>query len=491
MELLIENLGPIKNNTQTIDLTKKFYVFVGYNNSGKTYVSQLLWTIFNQDNIRKFSRKANIKNLKIDSSIELTQELINEILDEFANFIKEETVNTYNLNKTLQEKISIQATFKANVEELRSKTFKTVFSIVTEQDNHLEVLNINKPRKTLTIQVKEQSYSDSDNLSDRTLKILKREKRSKKVGIITSIIKLLLLHSQDAFFLPANRSFFPTFYQYIYEIERNKRIEADKRIREFLENMDDDGIGKDLENLSNKLKRFQEQLPRSSYTEPMNKVFEELFSLNTERKINSNYNLIINKISQLMGGEITIESVESIAPIQFSFKFDQLNSLPMYLSSSSVNQLTLLYLYLKYWAQEKDNFLMIDEPEVNLHSENQIRLMEILIQFVTEHDNRVLITTHSPILTDILNDYVCLHTLKENGKDVKSIIEEHQLKNLNPEISIAQEDLGVYFFTGDKIIDYRTSQYGAYVRNFREVINSLQKSGEVLTDYIYSLENEE
>lgn len=162
----------------------------------------------------------------------------------------------------------------------------------------------------------------------------------------------------------------------------------------------------------------------------------------------------------------------------------------MYLASSSVNQLTLLYLYLKYWAKEKNNFLIIDEPEVNLHPENQIRLMDILIQFVSEHDNRVLITTHSPILTDILNNYVYIHTLKKNSVDVKKIIEDHQLKNLNPDISIAKEDLGVYFFTGDQIIDYGTSQYGVYFRNFREIINSLQKSGEVLTNYIYSSENE-
>ncbi|OZH52788.1 hypothetical protein AFK68_22080 [Hydrocoleum sp. CS-953] len=54
MKLLVKNFGPIRNNTQTIDLSKKFYVFVGQNNSGKTYISQLLWAIFNRDLINKF-----------------------------------------------------------------------------------------------------------------------------------------------------------------------------------------------------------------------------------------------------------------------------------------------------------------------------------------------------------------------------------------------------------------------------------------------------
>jgi AAA15 family ATPase/GTPase len=285
---------------------------------------------------------------------------------------------------------------------------------------------------------------------------------------------VLLSQTQDTFFIPASRSFFPVFYQYIYEIERNKRSEYNRRLQELIENIDDD-----VDTNKNILfKRLQEQLPKRSYTEPMNKVIESLYSLNTKKEINSVYNSLIEKMSGLMGGEITISSLELIAPIQFSFKFDETKDLPMYLASSSVNQLTLLYLYLKYWAKEKNNFLMIDEPEVNLHPENQIRLMDILVQFVTEHDNRVLITTHSPILTDILNNYVYLHTLKSYDVDVTKIIEDNQLKNLNPEISIAKEDLGVYFFTGDNF------------RNFKEVINSVQKSGEILTNHIYLAENE-
>ena len=60
MKLLVKNFGPIINNTQTIDLSKKFYVFVGHNNSVKTYLSQLLWAVFNQDLIEKFSRYVSL-----------------------------------------------------------------------------------------------------------------------------------------------------------------------------------------------------------------------------------------------------------------------------------------------------------------------------------------------------------------------------------------------------------------------------------------------
>lgn len=491
MELLIKNLGSIRNNTQTIDLTKKFYTFIGYNNSGKTLVSQLLWTIFNRDNIRKFSENAQIDSLVIDSEkpikkITINQELIDEILNKFSQFIEKEVVNTYNLDASIKETIigSNKLIFQADIKEFKETEFQPTFLISVEGNNDLEYLQISKDQGSLTINIKELNIPEK--VFDQIPRdLFERAKPSKKLLIIYSIIRVLLSKTEDTFFIPASRSFFPVFYQYIYEIERNKRSEYNRRLQELIENIDDDsGTNRDI------FKRLQEQLPKRSYTEPMNKVIESLYSLNTKKKINSVYNSLIEKMIRLMGGEITVSSLESIAPIQFSFKFDETNDLPMYLASSSVNQLTILYLYLKYWAKEKNNFLMIDEPEVNLHPENQIRLMDILVQFVTEHNNRVLITTHSPILTDILNNYVYLHTLKSYGVDLTKIIEHNQLKNLNPEISIAKEDLGVYFFTGDKIIDYGTSQYGVYFRNFKEVINSVQKSGEILTNHIYLAENE-
>lgn len=399
MELLIKNLGSIRNNNQAIDLTKKFYTFIGYNNSGKTLVSQLLWTIFNNDNIRKFSENTQIDSLVIDSEkpikkITINQELIDEILNKFSQFIEKEVVNTYNLDASIKETIigSNKLIFQANIQEFKETKFKTTFLVRVAGNNDLEYLQISKGKGSLTINIKEPNIPEK--VFDQIPRdFFERAKPYKESVIIPSIIRVLLSHAEDTFFIPASRSFFPVFYQYIYEIERNKRSEYNRRLQELIENIDDDvDTNRDI------FKRLQEQLPKRSYTEPMNKVIESLYSLNTNKKINSVYNSLIEKMIRLMGGEITISSLESIAPIQFSFKFDESKDLPMYLASSSVNQLTILYLYLKYWAKEKNNFLMIDEPEVNLHPENQIRLMDILVQFVTEHDNRVLITDRKSVV---------------------------------------------------------------------------------------------
>ena len=60
MQLIINNLGPIKQGE--IDLAKNFYVFVGYNNSGKTYMSHLFWTLFNENTIGKFAKSVKVAN---------------------------------------------------------------------------------------------------------------------------------------------------------------------------------------------------------------------------------------------------------------------------------------------------------------------------------------------------------------------------------------------------------------------------------------------
>jgi hypothetical protein len=79
---------------------------------------------------------------------------------------------------------------------------------------------------------------------------------------------------------------------------------------------------------------------------------------------------------------------------------------------------------------------------------------------------------------------------REKGFNVKKIIEENKLKCVDSSISISQDKVGVYFFTGDRIIDYESSDYGIYFMNFREVENNLDNSLRILTDYIYLQEDE-
>ncbi|WP_375559753.1 AAA family ATPase [Bernardetia sp. OM2101] len=474
MEILIKNLGSIKNNKQTIDLSKKLYVFVGDNNSGKTYVSQLIWTLYNYQIQERFSRQTDIDfDFEVDS-FEITKELVDEVLNKYLVFIEKELATTYNIENTPYKNTilsNFQLEFVYDINEVIEEGFEATLDISEKEVGSASVFKFHKKENSSQISI---TNIDIDKLPFDLPKNSLSKSEMKKYTFLSSIIKTLL-DDTNTLFLPANRSFYATFYPYIYEIEREKR---EKEIAELRGLLDKKGNSLDLANF-NFFKR--------PYTAPVNDLFEKLYDFNKNAKETENYPSLVNRISELMGGDISMNSLEGVSMIDFALKIkDTDKSLPMYLSSSSVNQLTLIYLYLKYWADKEDNFLLIDEPEENLNPKNQIKLLEILIDFANESNNKVLITTHSPIIAESINNYSYLDILKNELKlDVKEIIKENKLKHINSNTSIAKEDVGVYFFDGKKIIHYDDNEYGISFDNFREIETSMENNSKILTDYIY------
>jgi predicted ATP-dependent endonuclease of OLD family len=505
MELIIQNLGPIKGNQQSIDLSKKFFIFLGYNNSGKTYVSQLLWTIFNEEKQRKFATSSYAKgyfNELIKSSldenrIEITSEFVESLLENFSDFLQDEIFDTYNLEKSSSKLGDVSFSLSSNLEELKGNNFTMTIGINIKDEYSIpNYLEMKKETDSNTIRIEQNPLSEEllktipKDIQLSYYHILRDQIEDKCKLMIVSILQILLNSPHDkTFFLPASRAFFPVFYQYIYDIERKNR---EKLIQEFMTLIE----SKKKKEIALAIQDVSRKIFRRSYTEPMNKVIESLYSLNDDQSAVTFYDLHLETIAKIMGGDIILKQLEGIAPVQFYFRFKENKQeidLPMYLASSSANQLTLLYLYFKYWAREKGNFLIIDEPEVNLHPENQIKLLDLLINFVSQSDNKVLIATHSSLLADAVNNYLYIDNLRQyyDDKQIKEIIADNELQYLYPDTKLSREDLGVYFFTGDEIVSYDRGHYGIYFRNFKEATNSLQKSARILTDFIYGKENEE
>jgi hypothetical protein len=495
MELIIQNLGPIKGNRQSIDLSKKFFIFLGYNNSGKTYVSQLLWTIFDQDKHIKFIRSTFTDGILENGSeqiqkhwqIELNQALIDSILEKFSLFLQEEIFTVLNQDKpNNMARENPLFSLKANINDFANREFVDIFPIMKS----INISFINDEGRLAThLEVTKKSGEQTLKFSLHGVKKLPEKSwRFYTIRVLLAFfINTPLTQSKfSPFFLPASRAFFPTFYTYIYEVERNKREEDFRLISEL----------KSIEEIKTSIEEIRKKLFRRSYPQPVSQVIEALYELNHNSSSSLDiYNANLIELAEIMGGDIILDRVEGIGPVQFSFRFKENKQeidLPMYLASSSANQLTLLYLYFKYWAREKGNFLIIDEPEVNLHPENQIKLLDLLINFVNQSNNKVLIATHSPLLADAVNNYLYIDNLRQyyDDEQIKEIIDDNELQYLYPDTKLSREDLGVYFFTGDKIISYNSGHSDIYFRNFKDTTISLKKSAEVLTDYIYDKENE-
>ena len=111
-------------------------------------------------------------------------------------------------------------------------------------------------------------------------------------------------------------------------------------------------------------------------------------------------------------------------------------------SSSSVRSLLDIGFYLKHIAKKGD-LLMIDEPELNLHPENQRRVARLIAKLVN-YGIKIFITTHSDYIVKELNTLIMLNSDKPHIKEI-AVQEGYQSNELlNPSkirAYIAKEDL--------------------------------------------------
>jgi len=124
---------------------------------------------------------------------------------------------------------------------------------------------------------------------------------------------------------------------------------------------------------------------------------------------------ILNKFADIIGGKYTVVR----GSVYFSMKKGG-KRLLMNESSSAVRSLLDVGFYLRHCAQRGDLFV-IDEPELNLHPENQCRLARLLACLVNA-GLKVFITTHSDYLVKEINT---LLMLKQDKKHLKQVMEEY------------------------------------------------------------------
>lgn len=103
---------------------------------------------------------------------------------------------------------------------------------------------------------------------------------------------------------------------------------------------------------------------------------------------------------QILRGSVHFSTPEPDPFRTILFQPDQNTTLEISIASSMVKELSALVLYLRYTAKPND-WLIIDEPEMNLHPEAQARFTEFLAMLV-QAGSQILLTTHSPYVVDHL-----------------------------------------------------------------------------------------
>ena len=148
--------------------------------------------------------------------------------------------------------------------------------------------------------------------------------------------------------------------------------------------------------------------------------------------IAENHPDILADFADIIGGEYTVTRNDQLYYVPKGKRI----KLSMDQSSSAVRSLLDIGFYLKHEAQTGD-LLMVDEPELNLHPENQRRVARLFARLVNI-GIKVFITTHSDYIIKELNTLIMLN---HDQPHLKRIAEEEGYRK---EELISSEKIKVY-----------------------------------------------
>ncbi|MBS4275000.1 AAA family ATPase [Campylobacter vulpis] len=188
------------------------------------------------------------------------------------------------------------------------------------------------------------------------------------------------------------------------------------------------------------------------------------------KKHKDEYKIIFEILGKIIGGKYKATD----AGILFQPKGSK-KAYNIEIASSSVRSLLMLNYYIFHIANKND-ILMIDEPELNLHPKNQILVARLLVLLVNA-GIKVFITTHSDYIVRELSNCIMLNNLsdeqiqkikkqeygKEYGLESKKVraylAENIKGKNTLRAVEITQEQ-GIFMETFDEPIDLQNENQG-------------------------------
>ena len=477
--LRVRNLGPIKEGS--IEL-KPLTVFIGPNNTGKTYLAYLVMGLV--DDLKFKSKLLNLllnnfrnnfneisRYLKLDNK-DLENFLKKGIVHKRIN-IKDFILNNAELLGSLFEEISHEINTSANKflkrywrflgsDIILSEDSKVSIYFSFEVDKLLESIYTSEIDTGLigfgfsTVHKQINSYIldlklDLQLLSDVDIPEYKE--------ILNIFLNYTILHILLSFAL------FPFLGDVaVFPAQRNTlmidfiKSAINIASREELEGF----IFDDSENI-NKKKITVYKLEKLVKSKPILNFLELVDLFVPSKSERSKFYEIGKKLENILGGNVTVTEDGEIR-----FRLNDEKSLKLTVSSSMVQQLSPLALYLKHLAKPND-LVIIDEPESNLHPEAQKRMVEVIAEMV----NRglcVIITTHSPFIIDYLNTLMKAYSVSNMSSDAKNKV----LKVIKDEnVLIDPDKVGVYLFKGEGIIENAKNEDIIDLNSFRKIIDEI------------------
>lgn len=456
MKIEINGLGAIKQ--ASIDLTKKLTVFCGHNNTGKTYVSYIIYFLTCG---KKFTPKIMSDN-ELKQLIENKHLIISLNIADICDYrklilenIKDHLYELFGISQEQAHKFfnKFSINFTTSDEDLKNKVITEEFE-AHFKDTSFQI-DVNKKKNDLNVEL---NINFKGSLYNNEL----------------NSIRFMMLSN-----LYYSMALYPISHSTIFPVERNSIYTFSKELsikRNILVDQMQD-MSKNIDPLEFLFKRT------TRYPQPIRDGLEIAEDLNNLKKNESDFISFGEEIeNELLEGKVT---VSNDGEVQFASSKAKSKKLPIHLTASIVKTLSSLVFYLKYIAQKGD-LIIIDEPEINLHPDNQIVLTRIFARLINK-GFRLLISTHSDYIIREINNLIMLSSKKESIKNIRNKFGYKETEYID------NDEVNVYYF------NYKTkntvsvnqlcvTEEGFDVPSIDDTIDKLNYTSEEL---FYALKNED
>ncbi|MCC0180718.1 AAA family ATPase [Aeromonas hydrophila] len=464
MKVNIENLGTIKSGSFS---TNELTIIFGKNNSGKTYLSYATYILakkFN-DAVNRESRIA--ETLKNIESSNRTESAVTQFKIQFSDLFKPTAYSRINrsFNSFLADGFCVKPDFFKN-----TKINLDYISILTAAEKKEMLSKVMHPLGNKLAFIQKEKDSNEINITITPIEPHSAEDYEQGVinfindhffSLITSEIvsSLFELGVSNPFIITSERTGVELFYP---ELDNNRSNIAEEFLRNSLVlKSHKKRTSANVQNI------FEKNI--SKYSLPVADNIRAIRNGNLQERKSAfsetnNYYLIRETLSKMIKGEFVRSESGNTTFLIHNNLGDQEAEIPLQVASSSIKAMSFIDLYINKLAPKKGT-LIIDEPELNLHPDNQIIMAELIVRLVNS-GIKVIMTTHSDYIVREINNRIKLYKRKDNKEQIENFV-AHSADILSP------QKVNVFNITCDGEIEpIIVSDYGMESVIFDDVIIS-------------------
>jgi len=456
MNITLKNIGTLKEATFNLD--KDLIVFIGPNNTGKTYAAYCLYglikpyTQLNEILGQLFPEKY-FDQLFISGILEInleelfTVEKVSIIHNLFVSKFKEFLPRLFALDKSyfLNSDVDFNVTSEGN---LKKHLSQIQFPLGSSIHENTKISYSKKPNSPIiTIEIIE---GKNNGISAQHIQYISHN--------IAYYIFKPFSQNWGVHFLPAERIGISVFSKDLFANRFTKTNE--------ILNLDVQNRNKVFEIMSREFNAY------SLIVQDAINDYENTLRLREKNGSNKQFRALANELEEkILKGTVSINNDGDVL-----YETDNTSNLKIQASGSIIKSLASFLFYLRYTASI-GQLLIVDEPEINLHPDNQ-RLVARILAKLSKLGVKVIVSTHSDYFIKELNNLIMLN---KDHPDTAALREKYGYDETE---ILDYNRVGAYLFKDNIATELKVAPIGMEAATIDEEINKLNNTA---TDIYWTL----